>query len=571
MSTKPAAILYAAKSTDDRHGSIPTQLADARKFAEAQGWAVVGEFSDEGFSAYKGNRGPGLERAKRAAIDAAAERGTEAMLVVQHSDRLARGAGDAPGAADHLGEVFFTMRRQSVRLRSVQDDSNLEDVIRVALIGERNTEDSKRKAEATAAGKRRRFDRGDSAGPLPFGYRLVNDTDGDGNVKTDGDRLIRSRVPDPDESPVVLEMFRLLDRGYGIGDITRWLNAQGVRTKRGNYFGRSRVREILRNPWYGGKVQGYGELRDGNHEPILPWEEFQRITAKLTRHDPVSATKRQGGRPSEVALLSRVLVCHHCGGGLWHRKSGSKRYYVCGNVRHATGACEARKFDALRAERAVAAHLDSIFVDFAAWLEQLTQQRANQRDGLVRELATVHDRAASLDRDEALVRADYMRQLRAGKETAAELAASELERIVADRAELDALLADLEARLAEWEEEPNADVVLDWWNEFSAAIRGDVVGSESVRDANTALREHFAAILVTCGNTPTTGRATFDVRFDFILKDAEALLAEGAPMKPFWLHLGVDGADQLRGTPPGVETDRLTFVYDHPVIAPISL
>jgi DNA invertase Pin-like site-specific DNA recombinase len=128
----------------------PTQWDDCQAMAEREGWTVVGRFKAEGFSAYRGNRGPDLERAKRAAVAAAEEHG-ECMLVVQHSDRLARGAGDAPGAADHLGEVYFWARRHGVRLRSVQDDANLEDALRAVLIGERNTEDSKRKSEATRA------------------------------------------------------------------------------------------------------------------------------------------------------------------------------------------------------------------------------------------------------------------------------------------------------------------------------------------------------------------------------------------------------------------------------------
>src|SRR5205085_1446031 len=160
---------------------------------------------------------------------------------------------------DHMGEVYFWARRHGVRLRSVQDDSNLEDALRAVLIGERNTEDSARKSQATRAGKRRRFERGDSAGPLPFGYRLVNATDDHGQLVTDGDRIVKRRVPHPDEAPVVLRMFGMLDDGHGFGEITRWVNGQGVRTKRGNRFGRSRVREILRNPWYAGKVRSNGE------------------------------------------------------------------------------------------------------------------------------------------------------------------------------------------------------------------------------------------------------------------------------------------------------------------------
>ena len=43
------AVIYAAKSTEDKHGSIPTQLADCRTMAEREGWTIVGEFSDEAF------------------------------------------------------------------------------------------------------------------------------------------------------------------------------------------------------------------------------------------------------------------------------------------------------------------------------------------------------------------------------------------------------------------------------------------------------------------------------------------------------------------------------------------
>jgi len=70
--------------------------------AEREGWEVVAEFSDEAFSAYSGNRGPGLAQAR-----ATAALHAPAVLLVQHSDRLARGAGDAPGAAEHLAEILF--------------------------------------------------------------------------------------------------------------------------------------------------------------------------------------------------------------------------------------------------------------------------------------------------------------------------------------------------------------------------------------------------------------------------------------------------------------------------------
>ena len=92
-----------------------TQVEECSQMAEANGWVVVGVHQDEGFSAYSGNRGPGLESAKRAAANAAREYGTTAMLVAQAHDRFARGAGDRPGAPQSLGEVWHAARRLDVR------------------------------------------------------------------------------------------------------------------------------------------------------------------------------------------------------------------------------------------------------------------------------------------------------------------------------------------------------------------------------------------------------------------------------------------------------------------------
>ena len=156
------AVIYAAKSTKDDRGSIPTQLTDGRAAAEADGREVVAEFSDEAASAFKANRGEGLAQAKERALALAAEeRAVE--ISVQHSDRLARGDGIE---ADHLAEVWFALRRHGVRLRSAQDDGNLDDAIRVVLIGERNYEDSARKAAAVAVGMRRAADRGEPPGGI---------------------------------------------------------------------------------------------------------------------------------------------------------------------------------------------------------------------------------------------------------------------------------------------------------------------------------------------------------------------------------------------------------------------
>ena len=148
-STHSEAVIYAAKSTSDTHGSISTQLQDCRALAEREGWEVVDEYEDEGFSAYSGNRGPGLRAAEQRAVAAAEEHGG-ALIVVQDADRLARGAGDAPDAADHLGELCFRLKRQGISIWTTR--SGELDLLRAALEGQRATDESARKKQATPAG-----------------------------------------------------------------------------------------------------------------------------------------------------------------------------------------------------------------------------------------------------------------------------------------------------------------------------------------------------------------------------------------------------------------------------------
>jgi hypothetical protein len=81
----------AAKSTDDRHGSVPDQLQDCRSAVEAlDTHSVTAEYTDEAVSAIKRDRGPGLAEAMQHTEDLARELGS-AELRAQHSDRLARG------------------------------------------------------------------------------------------------------------------------------------------------------------------------------------------------------------------------------------------------------------------------------------------------------------------------------------------------------------------------------------------------------------------------------------------------------------------------------------------------
>ena len=287
------AVLYAAKSTEDIHGSIPTQLEDGRKLAEREGLKVVGEYADEAASAYNGDRGPELA----AALEHAQRIG--ASLIVQHSDRLARGDGIQ---ARHLGELYFASYKTGMTLRSVQDDSTFQNPILAVVMGERNMEDSRRTSMAVKAGLERRRERGlYSAGHTPFGYQRVRNEDDE-----------RILVIDEGRAPWVRRLFDFYLEGKGYADIARTLEAEGVPSpKGGGLWCHYTVRKILFNPVYTGLIRSGGKLWEGSHEPIIDRETWDKAVAL---REAKARTHKRGRSPVGKHLFRKgFLKCGICG------------------------------------------------------------------------------------------------------------------------------------------------------------------------------------------------------------------------------------------------------------------
>lgn len=365
------AVIYAAKSTADEHGSIPTQLADCRAMAERKGWEVVGEYKDEAKSAFTGDRG-----AELAAALAECERLSPCALIVQHSDRLAR--GDAKQAR-HLIEVVLWALKHDVQLLSVQDPEILAGgdmaLLLGAIGGMRNHQDSKRKGLAVSAGHRRRAaDRGKPfrGGRRTFGYRWIDDSRTDGHFE-----------PVPKEAAIVREMFDRALNGASAKAIARWLGDEGVEsTAPGKLLNRpSTIGRMLSNPTYAGRVPYKGEVFPGAHEAIVDPAVFDRVQALRS-----SPSRQAGGRPPKGQhLLTRGLLrCGKCGAAMIPMTRQSQTYECFTRMNEGTDRCDQKPVRRELVDDALLSDLLTHFVD----LEE-TKRRIEER--MTADLSVAHE------------------------------------------------------------------------------------------------------------------------------------------------------------------------------------
>jgi DNA invertase Pin-like site-specific DNA recombinase len=403
------AYIYAAKSTEDTHDSIPDQITDARGIADAAGWTVIGDpFVDEAFSAYSGPRGPALADVMTAAAAGAREHG-EARIIVQRSDRVARGDGRT---APHLVEYVLRGRREGFLFVSKLDPQTFgpEGLVYAALGGDQGHSDSKLKGGSVSRGMARRARRGlHNGGPEKYGYRTVRD---EHNRPDPGPRQIV-----PAEAGVVRRIFADAERGIGLKQITRDLNAEGVPTKTGRPWWQGVISRILHNPYYIGFVDaGDGDLIPGQHQPIIARDQFDRVQAVLSARR-IGGDGGPGRTSSKPALFTHGhLRCGCCGSGMGIRRKPQKRAdgteyvwerYICSAREQGASVCAMRPIPADALEAMMLDQLKAWPRQMAGRVRDAVAAILTARDSTVDQLAAAEREVASLRAQHERTERDY--------------------------------------------------------------------------------------------------------------------------------------------------------------------
>jgi DNA invertase Pin-like site-specific DNA recombinase len=381
------AVIYAAKSTTDLKASIPNQIKEGRALAADEDRDVVATFKDEKKSGYSQDRGPGLIAAREEAERLVAEHG-ECALIIQHSDRLARGDGRQ---AAHLVEYALWAMKSGVIIRSIQDPETFaqDDLIYPVLTGHRNHEDSKRKSAACKAGLRERRAEGKwGGGPRPYGYTY--------------DRVSEMLLPLEVEVAVVRRIFEEYMAGASLTAIAKSLEADHVSPRRGRHWRSSTISQVLSNPVYIGKMRHFDEVHDGTHEAVIKEKTWQQVQVMLD-----SRRKGGKGRPpkNRQHLLHGGLLRCECGGTMICRTDRHAQKYVCERRHGRIGNCTAPTLPREVVDSAIYAYFEQVGLDVDATRAQV----AGARDRKLKEVQALAEQSLG-ERRRAEERLDRVRR-----------------------------------------------------------------------------------------------------------------------------------------------------------------
>lgn len=302
----PRAIIYLRQS-HYREESISLDLQEiaCRDYCDRMGYVVTAVESDPGISGRTWKR-PAVQRTM-AAIEA---RDADVVILWKWS-RLSRSRKDWALAIDRADVAGGKIESATEPI----DTATASGRFARGVMTEYAAFQSEQIGEQWEEVRQRRLRNGlPASGRLPFGWSWSDD----------------GILPNPDQAPIVIEMYRRYLEGDGAAAIAAWLNDSGVPAPNGGAWRRARPLTVMDSPIHAGLIPYRGSTYPGRHDPIIDEGTRAEYQRERERRGATNAKPR-----TYQHLLSNLMVCE-CGGRMHGKGSitGGKLYrgYLCGET-----------------------------------------------------------------------------------------------------------------------------------------------------------------------------------------------------------------------------------------------
>ena len=379
------------------NSSLATQEASCRAYAAERDWAVTEVYRDVHTGAEVFER-PGLT-----ALRADMRAGRLDVLLVHALDRLSRDQnhqGLVLSEAEHAGVIWDSATEDI-------DNTPTGKILRAVIGGMAELERLKI-AERTQRGMRARVESGKikPGSKPPYGYQWS------------GEDKATFRV-DPLTAPIAQRIFQEISRGGSARQTALGLTRDTIPTPTGrsNYWQRTSVIAIIRNPVYTGTVEafrwqhtrtrgGYRKreramedriLLENVAPPLVSKETWDAVQQRVSSNQ--LAAYRNNRKPEDTLLRGGHVLCGYCDRPMHVFRSADRIYYRCTQTNRDRHGCPAHRILAEILDEAVWSKVEAILTDATVLSREVAKMRRD--DGVSADIEAIDRRTAEVERQRA--------------------------------------------------------------------------------------------------------------------------------------------------------------------------
>ncbi len=307
------AVLFARVSSREQEEtgySLPSQEKLLKEYADRRGFRIAKRFSISESASGLNQRKTFNEMLNYV------KNGNIKVIVCEKVDRLTRNLKDAVSINEWINEdterqVHFVKENCILSKDSKSNEKFIWNIkVSVAQYYIDNL------SEEVKKGQKEKIAQGWLPTKPPLGYKTI------------GEKGHKIHVIDDEKALLIKKAFDLYATGnYSLKKLVQIANEEGLRTAGGNKLVKSRLADLLSDPFYYGKICWNGEIYDGKQEPLIAKELFDRVQEVLKSKSTPKYNRH-------FYLFNGLIKCAECGGKITWEKQKGIIYGHCNHYRN---------------------------------------------------------------------------------------------------------------------------------------------------------------------------------------------------------------------------------------------